>query len=258
MHLQYSLQDAWQWAAFSGDFNPIHFDKQWVEKRGGEKLSVHGMLALLDVKQFMASGYHPLPFVKCAVRLRKPLWCDTRYALQRDNSKTNAATVIDLADAHPAITCQLTPAMALPTSSIAGSTELSQPAQYTLQQAFAPLLPNAQQWHYLDALLFRHVLHDDSLLRQKVISPLLPGGTTLEGIFTRYPVVQTHQETIFDAHLFAQWSPDIPQETLTIHTHDALVVGDISLGAIVRIAASTHYQNKGIWSAITLKIGPHT
>lgn len=256
--LRYSLQDARQWASFSGDRNPIHFDRDWVKRQGGEALSVHGMRALLDVKQFLGSGQHPVPYAKCTVRLRKPLWCDTRYRLQWDNGKANAATVIDMADGLPALTCQFTPATQLPVSDIYSSIALTVQTQRELQHAFAPLLPNAQQWHYLDALLFRHLLHDTALLRQPGISPLLPGEMTLEGIFTRFPVVQTHQETVFEAPLFDRWQPEIPAETLILNTHDALVIGDISDGAIVRLVASTHYQNKGIWSAITLKIGPTT
>lgn len=29
MTLRYSQQDARLWAAFSGDYNPVHFDKAW-------------------------------------------------------------------------------------------------------------------------------------------------------------------------------------------------------------------------------------
>jgi hypothetical protein len=40
-----------KWAEFSGDFNPIHFDLARAAKAGSDRLIVHGMLALLHVKQ---------------------------------------------------------------------------------------------------------------------------------------------------------------------------------------------------------------
>ena len=49
--LRYTLADAQQWAAFSGDENPIHFDYAAARAMGAGQLSVHGMRALLDVKR---------------------------------------------------------------------------------------------------------------------------------------------------------------------------------------------------------------
>ncbi len=39
------------WALFSGDWNPIHFDLDAARSVGADRLVVHGMLALLKVKQ---------------------------------------------------------------------------------------------------------------------------------------------------------------------------------------------------------------
>lgn len=41
--LRYTLADARQWAAFSGDDNPIHFDLAAARAMGDGRLSVHGM-----------------------------------------------------------------------------------------------------------------------------------------------------------------------------------------------------------------------
>ena len=79
MPLHYGQQDARRWAAFSGDYNPVHFDEAWVKARGGSGLSVHGMRALLDVKRFISPPVDDAPFLKCTVRLRRPLWRDTAY-----------------------------------------------------------------------------------------------------------------------------------------------------------------------------------
>jgi len=254
--LRYTQDDAWRWAAFSGDHNPIHFNKQWVRERGGERLSVHGMRALLDVKQSISHEINPIPFVKCTVRLRQPLWCDQPYQLLPSKTKNNAASVVSAENEHTCFTCQLTPVEQLPPASASSVYTLSTQEHTRLQQAFAPLLPHVQEWHFLDALLFRHLLHDRALLRQEAIAALLPTDATLEDIFSRYPVVQTHQEIHFSAPLFAQWSAHAPVHEMTIQTLPALVVGNMTESVVIRVAASTLYQNNAMTNAITLKIGP--
>lgn len=41
------------WADFSCDFNPIHFDLDWAQRLGVDNLVVHGMLAMLRLKQHL-------------------------------------------------------------------------------------------------------------------------------------------------------------------------------------------------------------
>ncbi|STV87008.1 MaoC like domain [Klebsiella michiganensis] len=80
--LHYTLADAQQWAAFSGDENPIHFDLAAARQMGAGQLSVHGMRALLDVKRDAHSRlYRPERYVKCQVRLRRPNMVRYRLAV---------------------------------------------------------------------------------------------------------------------------------------------------------------------------------
>lgn len=51
MDLRFSESQLLKWAQFSGDFNPIHFDIARARQAGSEGIIVHGMLALLEVKQ---------------------------------------------------------------------------------------------------------------------------------------------------------------------------------------------------------------
>jgi hypothetical protein len=48
-----SAEMAEKWASFSGDRNPIHFELAVAKRVGASRLVVHGMLALLHVKQEM-------------------------------------------------------------------------------------------------------------------------------------------------------------------------------------------------------------
>lgn len=256
MPLHYTLSDAYGWAAFSGDYNPVHFDASWAKKQGAAHLSVHGMRALLDVKAAIGPSASDAPLLKCTVRLRRPLWCDLPYQLIRDERKAAAAIVRDPASGETCLSCQIAPGAALPDVDSVSRSELDRPTQALLQQKFAALLPAGQRWHFLDALLFRHLIQDDALLRQEAVAAMLPQGTTLEALFAHIPVIQTHQESLFDHRLLAGWHPDEPAENLTLETLPVMVIGDLQQGAIVRIAARTHSRNQFISTAVTLKIGP--
>ena len=48
--IAFCRRDVENWAAFSGDYNPIHFDLERVRKLGLEQLVVHGMLGIMPVK----------------------------------------------------------------------------------------------------------------------------------------------------------------------------------------------------------------
>lgn len=174
MPLHYGQQDARRWAAFSGDYNPVHFDEAWVKARGGSGLSVHGMRALLDVKRFISPPVDDAPFLKCTVRLRRPLWRDTAYRLTRDANKRVAASVREFSAEEACLSCQITPENHLPLADGESQRVLETSALAALHQTFKSLLPDAQQWHFLDALLFRHLLQDTALLRQQAIAAMLP------------------------------------------------------------------------------------
>ncbi|WP_336795125.1 protein dehydratase [Erwinia aphidicola] len=258
MPLHYTLSDAHGWAGFSGDYNPVHFDASWAKKQGAAHLSVHGMRALLDVKAAITPSASDAPLLKCTVRLRRPLWCDMPYQLIRDEKKAAAAIVRDPASGETCLTCQIAPTAALPDvdSVNVSRGELDRPTLTRLQQKFASLLPAGQRWHFLDALLFRHLIQDEALLRQEAVAAMLPQGTTLEALFAHIPVIQTHQESLFDHRLLADWHPHDPAENLTLETLPVMVIGDLQQGAIIRIAARTHSRNHFISTAVTLKIGP--
>ncbi len=249
--LVYTLNDAHQWAAFSGDYNPVHFDLA----RGDGQLTIHGMRALLDVKSALSGeGLDDSSSLKCTVRLRRPLRYGTPYQLTQDTRRTAAMNVTDSTDGQTCLSCQFT---ALNNDEEVAPVSISTLDAYELarlEQTFSPLLPQAQQWQFLDALLFRHLIHDAALLRQEVIATSLPTGATLDAVFSQCQVVQTHQELVFDRRLLASWTPGGFTHPLEIGVLPALVVGDVESGAVVRIAATICQENIRISNAITLKI----
>lgn len=262
--LHYTLADAQQWAAFSGDDNPIHFDLAAAREMGGGQLSVHGMRALLDVKRDVQSRLaypisDPVHYVKCLVRLRRPLWCDTDWLLTPGVVKNHVLSATSVS--HPqngelCLSCQMS-MVDEPESLVGKQLSIVEPKTLLeLQSRFNTAWPNLAQWQFLDALLFRQLIGDRALLRQENIAALPGAGeTSLQHIFSRYPVLQTHQEVIFDARLADKGSPVCP-ESLSLWLLPSLVVGQVEQGALVRIAAAAQLDNRIMTNVLTLKVGP--
>lgn len=54
--IAFGLHEVYEWAKFSNDFNPIHFDLKQAQGAGLDELIVHGMLALMPVKEAAAKA----------------------------------------------------------------------------------------------------------------------------------------------------------------------------------------------------------
>jgi hypothetical protein len=74
---------------FSGDFNPIHFDPMQARRIGASALIVHGMLALLSVKQRLVMQAPPINdgWLRFKTLLRKPIAHDAEIVLSFKSSK---------------------------------------------------------------------------------------------------------------------------------------------------------------------------
>jgi hypothetical protein len=53
----FGISSVEEWAQFSSDYNPIHFNLEYATASGLDGLIVHGMLALLPVKQAVSCEY---------------------------------------------------------------------------------------------------------------------------------------------------------------------------------------------------------
>ncbi|MDU4346784.1 MAG: MaoC/PaaZ C-terminal domain-containing protein, partial [Klebsiella michiganensis] len=162
--LHYTLADARQWAAFSGDENPIHFDLAAAREMGAGQLSVHGMRALLDVKRDAHSRlYRPERYVKCQVRLRRPIWCDTDWLLTPGVAKNRLLSATSVSNPHNGelcLSCQMSTA-AGPESLVGKQPCTIAPKTLReLQSCFHAAWPDLAQWQFLDALLFRQLIGD--------------------------------------------------------------------------------------------------
>lgn len=261
--LHYTLKDAKQWAEFSGDDNPIHFDLAWVRDNGGQQLSVHGMRALLDAKQFASEQFSHAQdstkeaankaFIKCAVRLRSPLWNDKNYDLVARN-KAGSVAILASDEQQNCLTCQLSSVEHETVNKAEWTGCISSEEMAKLQLSFSLFPKGLYEWQFIDAVLFRYLINDNSLLKQKDISKQLPEGTTLNAIFSHYSVVQTHQEIIFDSEFLTAWSPMGVPAPIDVQILPALVIGDMDNGLLISINIIASYKNKFISNSITLKV----
>ena len=264
--LHYTLADTQQWAAFSGDDNPIHFSLSAALAMGSHQLSVHGMRALLDVKHHTQARLpSPLPgsegYLKCQVRLRRPLWCDTDWLLTPQTAKNrvlSAAMVSHPQGGEACLSCQMSLAAEHESLVDKQPSALAPETLLALQSHFSLVWPGLAQWQFLDALLFRQLIYDETLLRQPNIAALIgQGEASLQQIFTHYPVLQTHQEVIFDVRL-ADKRPLLHPDSLSLWLLPSLVIGQVETGAVVRITGVAQVDDMIMTNAITLKIGPVT
>ncbi|GAB1437727.1 MaoC/PaaZ C-terminal domain-containing protein [Providencia sp.] len=255
--LRYTLKDAHNWAEFSGDYNPIHFDLPWVQAHGGDKLSVHGMRALLDVKLFSSQQLSSVvpkedQAIKCVIRIRHPLWNDVEYSLVAGNKLGSSAVL--MADGQKCVTCNLSLADQVEYCSAQSSTQISAIDLLNLQQIFTLYFPKLPLWVFLDAVIFQYLIETNAVLQQDGLAALLPKNASLKDIFAEYSVVQTHQELHFDPTFLQLGSLESQTQALNIHIQPAIITGDVDSGLLVCIQAVAEYQHKYITNSITLKI----
>lgn len=257
--LHYTLDDAKQWAAFSGDYNPIHFDLEWVKAKGDDRLSVHGMRTLLDVKQFASEQFanqedSDTAFIKCTVRLRQPLWNGKNYDLVARN-KAGSVALLATDDQQNCLTCDLSKVEHFPFDELQLVEGLSFANVAQRQSTFPVFLQDIYEWQFIDAVLFGFLINNDSLLKQEDMQKWLPEGATLKYIFCHHPIVQTHQEVIFDREFLKKWPYLDQPEPIYIQILPALVIGDHKdNGLLIRISIVASYKNKLINNSITLKV----
>jgi len=80
---RFGTDDLQRWAAYSGDYNPIHFDPAQARRLGMDTVVVHGMLAMLPVKSALAARCEALTgsWLRARTLLRNPLPLDRAYGL---------------------------------------------------------------------------------------------------------------------------------------------------------------------------------
>lgn len=267
--LRYSLSDAERWAAFSGDYNPIHFDAAEAQRLGLTGLCVHGMRAMLDMKSALSTSREKCGFgaegLMFTSRLREPVLCDTLYQLPvretlRDDGVQLSASLRHVQTQQASISSKLIATDALVLPPVTQMNTLGAQELATLHAQFlavgSPVVP---AWSFLDAVLFRQLVNAPQTL--ETVHSLLPSvqANSLGDIFTLVQVVQTHHETHFSPRLLTQTEQGQCFGAIHYAIRPTLVMGEKQRGMVLLAGIQAWQDGEPLMSvAVTLKTGPLT
>lgn len=249
--MRWTPEDALRWAIFSGDHNPIHFEREAAKSAGAADVTVHGMRAMWDLKQRMAQLWQDATVsdLHCGVRLRQPLLVDTPYAL---------TSVSDTKGIRGEI-CHLPTGQCCFSGRLEGKANPFSVAadklirQLNTEEAMSYPL-SRRDWCYLDALLFKLIV--DAPESMDVVHHVLPelNAQTLGEVFLQLPVVQTHHDIWLEHDLLV--SSELPS-VLYGAPLPSLVMGDRQNGFILQMRAACLSEGKTVMTtAVTLKTWP--
>ncbi|CNI01391.1 MaoC/PaaZ C-terminal domain-containing protein [Yersinia pekkanenii] len=259
----YNLSDAERWAAFSGDYNPIHFDLQHAQHLGQQELTVHGMRAMLDIKyQLSAALLARLPdadFLRFNARLRQPVLCNTSYHLRLSPAIGQVSgNLLDTARGENCFNSKLRGAPTLVLTESGPWASLSADNVYQFSQQFpGDTSQPAECWGFFDALLFKLlVAAPETLATAKQVLSGVQADTLID-IFRHVPVIQTHHDVHFSTD-FLRIDPHVfVRSALHYAIEPTLIVGNPDDGWVLRSAIQAR-SDAGplITTAVTLKTWP--
>lgn len=260
----YSLSDAERWAAFSGDYNPIHFDLQQAQHLGQEHLTVHGMRAMLDIKSQLSTVLLPqLPdveFLRFNARLRQPVQCHTSYQLQVGEAAGQVSgNLIDFGSGESCFSAKLRGAPTLVQTDNEQWACLSADEVFQFSQQFpGDASQPAECWGFFDALLFKLLVAAPQTLT--TAKQVLPGieAETLIDVFKFVPVIQTHHDVHFSTDLLRINHPNVfVRSALHYAIEPTMIVGNPDDGWVLRAAIAARSDlGPLITTAVTLKTWP--
>lgn len=166
MTISYSRQDLERWAAFSGDYNPVHFDDEIARNAGMPGRIVHGMLAMMTMKDHVVlddTGHSRVSF-----SIKKPMTLASQYKTTAfGGSLYNHVYLTDIDERERFIRCKYKP---INDDCFVDNdlTHIDVPA-VRLQQKYrdfqATFQDVRQAWSFYDALIFNEYM--DSITQSR-------------------------------------------------------------------------------------------
>lgn len=255
----YTPADALQWADFSGDDNPIHFDGTLSGSAQRMANSVHGMRALLDVKQALANAWitdSDSDWLYFSARMLEPLRYHQQSRLMIEGKKDRLnGQLVDVTTTKPCISARLQKSTRAQWQTEEALTGHLQRDQLDAGITHCPALDfnGVWQWAFLDAVLFRELLSSNVIAATlRTAFPELQ-HCSLSALFRQLVVVQTHHETRFHPRIIntAQFF------SLDWHIPPALLVGDARTGVVCQLTIAVADQDGPLMSSVvTLKTLP--
>lgn len=159
----FSTADAERWALFSGDRNPIHFDIEQARLLDADRLVVHGMVALLPIRQRIAQGRAPdggEAWQRLRVMFRLPVPQDTELALTvRDDGASVRFGLRPADSAQDHLRAQYVPDGAPPTLHWGPPSPVPRERVDAFVAGYGAALP---AWMALEAAVFAELVQSDT------------------------------------------------------------------------------------------------
>ena len=199
--LSFDMPAVEQWAQFSSDRNPIHFDLAHARAAGLDALIVHGMLAMMPMKETAAQAVAPDGWMKFRTLLRNPVAHDRDVVFTTKPAAGGIAFRLNDTAGKLEHFRGTYGRVDDPSGQLQGDTPRGKPlARAHLDRFFATYPHVRERWIALDAVVFSefmrtrlHVLErlaDAHMLR-------LSGGAPASRV-----VVQSSHTVTFDAAFF--------------------------------------------------------
>jgi len=238
--LSFDMPAVEQWAQFSSDRNPIHFDLAHARAAGLDALIVHGMLAMMPMKEAAAQAVAPDGWMKFRTLLRNPIAHDRDVVFTTRPAAGGIAFRLHGMDVKAAAGklehFRGTYGRAGdPSGQLQGVTPRGKPLERAHLDRFFATYPHVRErWIALDAVVFSEFMRSRLHVLERLAHAhmlRLSGGTPASRV-----VVQSSHTVTFNAAFF-EASPAADQWKQLIHallTPELLASGN-QVGGVVAL-----------------------
>jgi hypothetical protein len=233
--LSFDMPAVEQWAQFSSDRNPIHFDLAHARAAGLDALIVHGMLAMMPMKEAAAQAVAPDGWMKFRTLLRNPIAHDRDVVFTTKPAAGGIAfRLLDAAGKREHFRGTYG-RVGDPSGQLQGDTPRGKPLERAQIDRFFATYPHVRErWIALDAVVFSEFMRSRLHVLERLAHAhmlRLSGGAPASRV-----VVQSSHTVTFDAAFFEaspaadQWK----QLTHALLTPELLASGN-QVGGVVAL-----------------------
>jgi len=206
MELSFNAEQIEDWASFSGDRNPIHFDEAAAAKLGVDRVVAHGMLALLPVKQHLAeiSANDASYWTQFKALFKAPILRDDVVTLTTRDRPSKVSFKVNSGEKNQHLIgnmSQIDPKLWASDSSIYDIPD--EEIRDKFDRFYSVFKPGFDHWIWLDGLIFGHFIrHQIGLVYSKLSCSANSEKkvSTIEDL-TDHLVVQISHQTSFKDQL---------------------------------------------------------
>jgi hypothetical protein len=233
--LSFDMAAVEQWAQFSSDRNPIHFDLAHARAAGLDALIVHGMLAMMPMKEAVADAVAPAGWMKFRTLLRNPIAHDREVVFTTKPAADGISFRLhDLAGKTEHFRGTYG-RVGDPSGQLQGDTPRGKPLPRAHLDRFCATYPHVRErWIALDAVVFSEFMRSRLHVLERLAHAhmlRLSGGAPASRVVVQSSHTVTFDAAFFDAPAAAdQWN----QLSHALLTPELLASGN-QIGGVVAL-----------------------